>query len=133
MPLEAAQMRLEIARAMVTRDAEIAATEARTALAAFEQLGAARDADAAAALLREVGVRPKPGPKGHRPLTKRESEVLQLVGLGLSNPEIANRLYVSRKTVESHVSSILAKLGLRGRGEAVAYALRRDEGNPTHK
>jgi DNA-binding CsgD family transcriptional regulator/Tfp pilus assembly protein PilF len=124
-PYRAAQSRLEIAQLVRDSDVAVATGEARTALTIFEDLGAGRDADAAAALLRELGVKAaRSGPKNIGRLTQREQEVLQLLAEGLSNPEIAERLFVSRKTVEHHVARILAKLGLRGRAEAAVFAVR---------
>jgi DNA-binding NarL/FixJ family response regulator len=98
--------------------------EARHALETFVRLGAARDADAAAALLRELGAPGRSFPKGDGALTRRETEVLSLLAEGCSNAEIADRLYISRRTAEHHVARILSKLGLRNRAEAAAYALR---------
>ena len=124
-PYRAAQTRLRLAQVLGRADRDVAGAEARAALAVFEDLGAARDADAAAALLRELGVRAaRTGPKNTGRLTRREHEVLALLGEGLSNPEIAGRLFLSRKTVEHHVARILSKLGLRGRAEAAALAAR---------
>jgi ATP/maltotriose-dependent transcriptional regulator MalT len=122
MPYEAARARLDLANVNADTAAELAVEYARQALAAFEALGAALDADRTAALLRSLGVVPRVGAKGVGVLTRREREVLDLLAGGLSNPEIAARLHVSRKTASHHVSSILAKLHLRNRAEAAAYA-----------
>jgi len=124
LPHEAGRARLQLARRLSAASPEAAAREAKLALAAFERLGAARDADAAAALLRELGAGGRAWPKRHGQLTKRESEVLPLVAAGLSNADIAERLYISRRTAEHHVASIISKLGLRNRAEAAAYAVR---------
>jgi DNA-binding CsgD family transcriptional regulator len=133
-PYRAAQTRLMLARVLRQSDREVAGSEARAALSVFEDLGAGRDADAAASLLRELGVRAaRTGPKNIGRLTKREQEVLALLGEALSNPEIAERLYLSRKTVEHHVARILSKLGLRGRAEAAALAARGAPGDSARK
>jgi DNA-binding NarL/FixJ family response regulator len=124
LPLEVARTRFELARALAVSESDAAVEHARLALAGFESLGAARDADRVAAFLRSAGVVPRTGPKGTGTLTGREREVLALLGAGLSNPEIAQRLHISRKTASHHVSSILAKLGLRNRAEAAAHAVR---------
>ena len=124
-PYRSAQTRLLLAQVLGRNDREVAGAEARAALSVFEDLGANRDADAAAALMRALGVKAaRTGPKNAGRLTRREQEVLALLGEGLSNPEIAERLFLSRKTVEHHVARILSKLGLRGRAEAAALVAR---------
>ena len=117
-PFEAARARFELAGVLASSHPDVAVDHARRAMEAFGELGAASDADRAAAFLRSLGFAARPGPRGVGTLTARELEVLRLVGAGLSNPEIAERLYVSRKTAAHHVSNILAKLNLRNRTEA---------------
>jgi DNA-binding CsgD family transcriptional regulator len=125
MPYEAARSRLALARLTHAADKEAAIEEAKGALATFQELGAIPDADAAAALLREWGVRAvRRGPNALGSLTTREQEILVLLGEGLSNREIAARLFITPKTVEHHVGHLLTKLDLKRRGEAAAYAVR---------
>ena len=85
------------------------------------KLGAGLNADRTARLLRSLGVASLVAKKLGL-LSDREQQVLRLLGAGLSNPEIAGRLYISRKTASHHVSSVLTKLNLRNRAEAAAYA-----------
>ncbi len=63
-------------------------------------------------------------PKPHEKKTEREREVLTLMIEGLNNTQIAGKLTVSPSTIKSHVSNILAKLGVASRTEAVTLALR---------
>ena len=125
LPYETAAVRLELAEAIADERPAVARGEARLALAAFDHLGAARDADRAAELVRRLGGGTRPGRRRNATLTGREEEVLELVAAGLSNREISERLYLSVKTVEHHVSRILGKLGLRSRSEAAAALIRR--------
>ena len=87
-------------------------------------------AEMVAHMLRERGVRGLPrGPRratrdSPLGLTARETEVLGLLADGLRNGEIAERLFLSRRTVDHHVSTILRKLDAKTRGEAVAAARR---------
>ncbi len=124
LPAEAASARVELARVISIDRPSAAIAELEAAHRTFEELGARRSADQAAALLRELGGPNKTGPKRRSELTRREDEVLELLALGLSNPEIGTRLFISTKTAEHHVGRILSKLGLRNRTEAAAYATR---------
>jgi DNA-binding CsgD family transcriptional regulator len=123
--IETAEAHLELARLHVVEAPALAISEARAALVGFETAGAAHGADAAAALLRRLGDRSNVGPKNVGMLTRREQEVLRLVAAGLTNREIAERLFISPKTASNHVSNILTKLGARTRTEAAALAASR--------
>ena len=103
-------------------------TAQRSALAIFERLGAGPAAERLRQALRATGVRgiprgPRPSTK-HNPagLTTRQMEVLVLMAQGLANTEIAERLFTSTRTIDHHVSTILAKLDVRTRAEAVSHA-----------
>jgi DNA-binding NarL/FixJ family response regulator len=126
-PLAAATISLELALALREANNRGAAIDhARRALAVFERLGAALLVDRTEALLRSLGSRTRP--LGHRAvtavagLTEREQQVLELLRGGLTNTEIAERLFISTKTAEHHVSRVLAKLGVPSRAAAAAVA-----------
>jgi DNA-binding NarL/FixJ family response regulator len=122
--LDAARTRLDLARALSPTSPEVAVDVARHARTELEALGALRDADAASALMRALGAKGRSGPRAAELLTRRETEVLRLLAEGLTNREIAARLFISPKTAEHHVGRLYAKLGVGSRAEAAAYAAR---------
>ncbi len=101
------------------------------ALEIYERLDAARDRDRTQARLRGLGVRH--GRRGARTrpqlgwesLTPTEHRVVELVAEGLSSPQIGERLYVSPRTVQTHLAHIFAKLGISSRAQLAAQATRR--------
>ena len=101
----------------------------REAAAYFAARGDDRVAAACRALLRQAGAPvPRPAGDGDLPgplralgVTEREADVLRLVAQGLGNREIAERMFLSPRTVEKHVASLLAKTGLR-RGQLAGYS-----------
>ena len=131
-PWELACTRLVLAQALTGTRPKVAIAEAFTALETFEALGAGAGANAAAALLRSLGAPGRRQPRSHALLTHRQQEVFDLMTQGLSNPEIAHRLYISTKTAAHHVSAVLSKLGVSRRTEAIALAAgQRTEPNET--
>jgi DNA-binding CsgD family transcriptional regulator/tetratricopeptide (TPR) repeat protein len=102
----------------------------RNALATFEDLGARSAAACARRRMKELGFRAIPrGPRAATRaapggLTAREQEVLGLLTQGLRNREISRRLYISERTVDHHVSAVLAKIGVSSRSAAAREAAR---------
>jgi DNA-binding NarL/FixJ family response regulator len=129
MPFDLALIR-ELAARML--DAPQKGQWLRDALEAYEAAGDSVDGDRIRRLLREAGEpvprrkrrpeAPVPDDLARHGVTTREAEVLRLLGDGLSNADIAARLYVSVRTVESHVSSLLTKLGVDSRGKLTAIS-----------
>jgi DNA-binding NarL/FixJ family response regulator len=123
---------LEDAAVLAARRGDLAA--ARRALAgavsAYQALGARWDIRRASARLRTFGVRRRQAASSDRPvsgwsaLTPSEVKVAGLVADGRSNPDIAAELFLSRYTVQTHVSHILTKLGVQSRVEIAAEALK---------
>ena len=136
-PYDLARVRYRLAESLLTgagEDERERATELlRLAHTVARHLGARPLADAATALGRRARLpltpAPEPGPAPADPaealgLTSRERDVLRLVAAGHTNRRIAQELFISPKTASVHVSNILGKLGVSGRGEAAAVAHR---------
>lgn len=121
---ELAMTRRDLAELLADEAPDVARSEARIALDSLQRIGARRDADATAQLLRRLGVKARTWPRVGGSLTERQREVLGLLAEGLSNAQIAERLFLSPRTVEHHVGNILATLHLNSRTEAAAYAHR---------
>jgi ATP/maltotriose-dependent transcriptional regulator MalT len=116
-PYDAALARLALSRTLTSLGRpEAAGAEAERARAVFARLGATRDVS------RAGGAAGRADRLGE--LTPREHEVLTLVAQGLSDAEIAERLFVSPHTVHRHVANVRTKLRLPSRAAAVAYAAR---------
>jgi len=100
------------------------------AIEVYECLGAARDLARAESVLREAGIRrrryvPRDRPQlGWRSLTPAESTIATLVAEGLSNPQIGDRLYISRRTVQTHLAHMFAKLDISSRAQLAAAVIR---------
>lgn len=134
-PYDLARVRHRLAEALLTaggEDERARATELlRLAQAVADHLGARPLADAVTLLAQRARLtlthapkRPLPPSADDLGLTGRERDVLRLVSAGRTNRQIAEELFISPKTASVHVSNILAKLGVSGRGEAAAVAHR---------
>jgi DNA-binding CsgD family transcriptional regulator len=124
--LDALWTELDMGRLLVSSDRAASAAAYRDAADRADRAGATTVRRLAEQGLRALGERPwRRGPSARSAgelgtLSAREREVAELVATGASNPEIATRLFLSRKTVEHHVSNALAKLGLHSRTELAA-------------
>jgi DNA-binding CsgD family transcriptional regulator len=127
-PLERAQALEDAAMLLAGRGDLPAARRAFSeAVAIYQGLGADWDIRRAAARLNRYGIRPSSRHRrpatGWHALTPTETKIAHLIARGQSNPDIAAELLMSRNTVQTHVSHILAKLGARSRIEIVREAI----------
>lgn len=112
---------LDRAHGFAGHDKEVAVSALESVARRSSDVGATNLEALAQRQLRSLGVRPwRRGPTAGSALTEREREIAEMVAAGMTNPEIAAALFLSRKTVERHVSHVLTKLGARNRAEVAA-------------
>ena len=131
--LELLWARVDLARVLGPEDRPAATELLRAVAAAADLMGAGAILRVAERELRRLGVttwRRGRSRVEDGSLSDRERQVAELVATGASNPEIAQALFLSRKTVERHVSNVLAKAGVRNRAELAALLAREGEGAP---
>jgi DNA-binding NarL/FixJ family response regulator len=115
--------RIDLGRVLAVIDRERAIETLRDVAQSASTLGAVTEQHAAEKALRALGVRTwGRGRATTESLTTREQEIARLIAEGASNPEIAQKLFLSRKTVERHVSNVFKKIGVRNRAELAAKA-----------
>ena len=101
---------------------DVAVADLEAAIRTLHAGGSLLDPQVVGAVMGEVAR--GPSRSGVDLLTPREREVLSLLGAGLSNRQVAERLFVAEKTVKTHVSAVLSKLGLADRTQAAVFAVR---------
>ena len=112
--------RIDLGRALATTNRDHAIEVLREAAETAAALGALTEQHLAEKGLRGLGVRTWRRTAVSETLTEREQEIAALIAAGASNPEIAQQLFLSRKTIERHVSNVLKKVGARNRAELAA-------------
>jgi len=130
--LDALWTGLDLGAALAGTDREEATRVLTRVAQAAGDRGAVTVRELAGRRLRALGVRTWRRGPGRGGLTDREQVIARLIAAGASNPEIADRLYLSRKTVERHVSNVLRKAGVRNRAELAARAAE-FEGEGVHR
>jgi DNA-binding NarL/FixJ family response regulator len=128
--LELARDRLVAGRALLSSDRDAGIEQLTAAREQAARSGAPRVEEAARFELRRAGVRigrggaRAPGTEGLSGLSAREREIAELVAEGLTNRQIGARIFLSEKTVETHLTHVFQKLGLRSRAQVAAVIAR---------